>query len=334
MDIRDFLSRLHVEAGPNGSGEYMCRCPAHDDKTASLCVRDGEKGIVLKCQAGCDTEAVVTAMGLKMRDLFREASASVGKVPQPASDPPAKKGGGKKPRGKFVCAYSYTDESGKVLFEACRYQREDGSKTFSLRQPDPSRPDGYKYTKEGARLVLYKLPQVLAAIKAGKPVFVVEGEKDCDNMELMGYTATTNPMGAGKWLAGDYSNSLTGADLYIIPDNDDVGRNHAKQVAQSTYKLAKSVRMVELAKVCSELPPKGDVTDMYKLLGRKAGDNALGQAMQEAEIFTGTRWRSATPLPSITTAYMATAWTTGAFAKKRRTAPSLWPTLWCFPVRW
>lgn len=106
MDIRDFLSRLHVEAGPNGSGEYMCRCPAHDDKTASLCVRDGEKGIVLKCQAGCDTEAVVTAMGLKMRDLFREASASVGKVPQPASAPPAKKGGGKKPRGKFVCAYS------------------------------------------------------------------------------------------------------------------------------------------------------------------------------------------------------------------------------------
>ena len=35
MDIRDFLSRLHVEAGPNGSGEYMCRCPAHDDKTSS-----------------------------------------------------------------------------------------------------------------------------------------------------------------------------------------------------------------------------------------------------------------------------------------------------------
>ena len=92
MDIRDFLSRLHVEAGPNGSGEYMCRCPAHDDKTASLCVRDGEKGIVLKCQAGCDTEAVVMAMGLKMRDLFREASASVGKTPQPASNQPAKKG--------------------------------------------------------------------------------------------------------------------------------------------------------------------------------------------------------------------------------------------------
>lgn len=72
MDIRDFLSRLRVDSGPNGKGEYMCRCPAHDDKNASLCVRDGEKGIVLKCQAGCDVESVVSAMGLKMRDLFHE----------------------------------------------------------------------------------------------------------------------------------------------------------------------------------------------------------------------------------------------------------------------
>lgn len=34
MDIRDFLSRLRVDSGPNGKGEYMCRCPAHDDKNA------------------------------------------------------------------------------------------------------------------------------------------------------------------------------------------------------------------------------------------------------------------------------------------------------------
>lgn len=122
MDIRDFLSRLQVESGPNGSGEYMCRCPAHDDKTASLCVRDGEKGIVLKCQAGCTTESVVAALGLKMRDLFRENNGTSGNT-HPPSNPPAKKGGGKKPRGKFVCAYSYTDERGKVLFEACRYRR-------------------------------------------------------------------------------------------------------------------------------------------------------------------------------------------------------------------
>lgn len=286
MDIRDFLGRLRVESGPNGSGEYMCKCPAHDDKTASLCVKDGDKGIVLKCQAGCDTEAVLGAMGLKMRDLFHE-SGTQGRSAAPKAAPPAKKGGGKKPRGKFVCAYPYTDENGSVLFEACRYELPDGKKTFSLRQPAPDQPGGYKYTKEGARLVLYRLPEVLAAIKAGKPVFVVEGEKDCDNMAKLGYAATTNPMGAGKWLAGEYSPSLSGADVYIIPDNDDVGRNHAKQVAQSIYKAAKSVKTLDLAKVCAELPPKGDISDLYKLMGRKAGDAALKRAMQDAEPFTG-----------------------------------------------
>lgn len=284
MDIREFLSRLHVASGPNGSGEYMCRCPAHDDKTASLCVRDGDKGIVLKCQAGCETKAVLAAMGLSLRDLFREQSADA--APKPKGAPPTRKGG-RKPRGQFVCAYRYTDEQGKVLFEACRYQCPDGSKTFSLRQPDPSQPEGYKYTKAGARLVLYRLPEVRSAILSGKPVFVVEGEKDCDNMALLGYTATTNPMGAGKWLAGDYSASLTGADLYIIPDNDDVGRKHAEQVAQSTYTVAKRVHVLDLTTVCSTLPPKGDVTDMFKLMGRKEGAEALRRAMQAAKPFTG-----------------------------------------------
>ena len=67
--------------------------------------------------------------------------------------------------------------------------------------------------------MLYRLPEVLKAIKDGRPVFVCEGEKDCDNMAKLGYVATTNPMGAGKWHAGDYTPSLKGADLYIIPDN-------------------------------------------------------------------------------------------------------------------
>ena len=292
MDIRDFIARLHVESGPNAKGEYMCNCPAHDDKTASLSVKDGEKGIVLYCQTKrCSTEAIVQAMGLTMRDLFHEQIDNTS-IPghtvhtthaQPAAKATAAKPSGKKPRGKFVCAYQYKDETGALLFEACRYQREDGSKTFSLRQPDPAKPGEYKYTKEGARLVLYRLPEVCAAIKAGKPVFVVEGEKDCDNMAALGYAATTNPMGAGKWHAGEYTASLKGADLYIIPDNDDVGREHGQTVAQAAVKVSKAVRVLDLAAACPELPAKGDVSDFFKLLGREKGTELLKKLMKEAE---------------------------------------------------
>ncbi|MEG2469475.1 MAG: hypothetical protein RSB86_19050 [Comamonas sp.] len=303
MDIRDFLSRLRVDSGPNAKGEYMCNCPAHDDKNASLSVSDGEKGIVLYCHTKrCSSDAIVKAMGLCMRDLFHEqldSSSVPGKVVHTgntAAPAPAKRSGGKKPRGKFVCAYAYTDETGKTLFEACRYQREDGSKTFSLRQPDPDKPGEYKYTKEGARLVLYRLPEVRAAIKAGKPVFVVEGEKDCDNMAALGYTATTNPMGAGKWHAGEYTPSLKDADVYIIPDNDVVGREHALSVAQAVLKVAKAVHILDLVKALQELPAKGDISDFFKLTGKKKGNELLAKLMQEAEAVSpsATEQRDAT----------------------------------------
>lgn len=287
MDLKEFLSRLHVDRGPNANGEYMCRCPAHDDKTASLCVREGQRGIVLKCQAGCVTNAVVAAMGLSMSDLFRDPAKP--RRAEPKDRTAAKPAGSAKgARGKFVCAYAYTDESGKMIYEVCRYQREDGKKTFALRQPDPDRPGEYRYTKEGARLVLYRLPEVEAAIKAGKPVILCEGEKDCDTLAGLGYTATTSPMGAGKWHCGDYAKSLKGAQLYIIPDNDDVGRAHAQAVAQSAVKAAESVRILDLTQGCQELPPKGDATDFFEILGAQEGKAALKRLMEAAQPYDGS----------------------------------------------
>lgn len=50
----------------------MAICPAHDDKKASLAVGQGDKGIVMKCLAGCETEAVAQALGITMADLFEQ----------------------------------------------------------------------------------------------------------------------------------------------------------------------------------------------------------------------------------------------------------------------
>lgn len=44
------------------SGGAMCRCPAHDDRTPSLSVRIGEKALLFKCFAGCDTIDVIKAI--------------------------------------------------------------------------------------------------------------------------------------------------------------------------------------------------------------------------------------------------------------------------------
>lgn len=53
----------------NGKG-WKCKCPVHDDRKPSLSISEGDKGIVMICRAGCRTEDVVNAIGMKMSDLF------------------------------------------------------------------------------------------------------------------------------------------------------------------------------------------------------------------------------------------------------------------------
>src|SRR5215475_9818180 len=53
-----------------GNG-WSARCPAHDDRRASLSIAQGDDGTALvKCHAGCDTAAILAAIGLKLADLF------------------------------------------------------------------------------------------------------------------------------------------------------------------------------------------------------------------------------------------------------------------------
>jgi hypothetical protein len=64
-----FVSRLGKVRGRNGS--WTAQCPAHDDKSPSLSVRETEDGRVLvHCFGGCAVHDVVGAVGMDMTDLF------------------------------------------------------------------------------------------------------------------------------------------------------------------------------------------------------------------------------------------------------------------------
>ena len=289
MDIREFVSRLHVSKGPDRKGEYLCRCPAHDDRTASLCVGTGDDGrILVKCQAGCDTRDVIRAMGLKMADLYAEGSRKdgaprVAKAAKPTApeSPPERKEARAKPLGKLVKVYPYTDEHGAVLFEVCRFESPEG-KTFRQRHSDPGNPaakQGYVWNITGVRNVIYRLPEVLEAIRAGRTVYVVEGEKDADTLAAAGFAATTNPggaskSGASKWLP-EHTQLLAGANAVILPDNDEAGINDRRQVARQLGAVCRSVKLLDLTRACPQLPKKGDITDMLQIMGTAEGLKAL-----------------------------------------------------------
>ena len=48
-------------------------CPAHQDRRPSLTFKDGDKGVLLKCFAGCRLDEICQAVGLRPSDLFFDA---------------------------------------------------------------------------------------------------------------------------------------------------------------------------------------------------------------------------------------------------------------------
>ena len=74
-----------------GTGRYMARCPGHEDRTASLSVRELDDGrVLLHCFAGCNVGEVLGAMGMTVSDLFPERIQSTTGKPErrpfPAAD--------------------------------------------------------------------------------------------------------------------------------------------------------------------------------------------------------------------------------------------------------
>lgn len=52
---------------------YIARCPAHADRSPSLSLREGDdERVLIHCHAGCSPEAVMSAIGMTMNDLFPE----------------------------------------------------------------------------------------------------------------------------------------------------------------------------------------------------------------------------------------------------------------------
>lgn len=53
------------------NGQYLARCPAHEDKSPSLSVRETDDGtILIHCFAGCAAYDITSAVGLNLSDLF------------------------------------------------------------------------------------------------------------------------------------------------------------------------------------------------------------------------------------------------------------------------
>jgi len=63
------LERL-PNARRSGPGRWRAPCPAHGSKSASLGIAERDGRVLLHCFGGCETSAVLGAVGLELRDLY------------------------------------------------------------------------------------------------------------------------------------------------------------------------------------------------------------------------------------------------------------------------
>ena len=156
--------------------------------------------------------------------------------------------------GALKAVYDYVDEQGALLFQALRFE----PKQFRQR----TGPDQKKWSIEGVRIVLFRLPDLIEDIALGHMIFVAEGEKDVITLRDLGLPATTNPMGAGKWRE-EFNELFRDADVVICGDNDKPGRAHVELVAKSLHGVAKRVRTLDLAQFWPNIGEGDDVSDWF-----------------------------------------------------------------------
>jgi len=124
---------------------------------------------------------------------------------------------GERPTPKqTVTEYDYRDELGASLYQTVRFEPKD----FRQRRSDGN---GGWIWKGPERPVPYKLPEL---IKTGDaPVLIAGGEKDVDNLRALGFTATCNHGGEGKWWP-ELTPYFKDRRVFLLCDNDEQGEAH------------------------------------------------------------------------------------------------------------
>lgn len=236
MDARGLTRALHG----NWHGSYgTAKCPAHDDRSPSLSISDGDNGgLLVHCHAGCSQDQVIGA--LSDRGLWNGHTTERGLKPVAHAK-----------FGKPNEIYVYTED-----FEVWRWEaiadrpkvirplyRLDGEWQWKQSMPPP-RP-------------LYRL----ASLKADtfRPVLLVEGEKTAETAQLLlsQFTVMTWPGGAKAIKQIDW-HPLGHRKVICWPDADDEGKRSMREIAAKLTHLGADVRIVD---VPSSLPRKWDLAD-------------------------------------------------------------------------
>lgn len=272
MKFEEITDKFEIDKKSKRVDRVQAKCPCHNDKNASLTIsyNSKEEKTMLYCHAGCNTKDIVESVGLKMSDLFDK----------PLEINEEKKSAFEK---DIEAIYKFYDENGDLAYEKIRKKGKKflhrryidgetvwgmeegiytetfpGSKSWSIKE----RPGAKKAYYPGQEQLLYNLPNVIKGIKEGQTIFITEGEKDSDSLITRGLIATTTSIGAtkgdlGKKWPSRFNSFFKGANVVLLPDNDEPGKRFMEHIAIELKNIANNIKIVELP----DLSKKEDITD-------------------------------------------------------------------------
>ena len=265
MQAEQIAKSLGNAKKANGQWVASCPVPSHGkgngDKNPSLSVHIDDEGKPLfHCHGGCSQESVFQTI----RDMHL--------LPELEERPDPLANIKPMPKVEFQQEWQYQDEDRVTVFVKHRMRVGDTGKTYRLYKVDPN---GKRYPTLGdARIVPYKLPELLDAKTAGRIIYLAEGEKAVDALMSLGVAATTSHSGAGNW-PPENTEYFAGANVCIIPDNDLTGWRYAQRAAAAILPVAKAVKVIDLG-----LQGQGD--DAYEFIEAGGGRAELAALVKAA----------------------------------------------------
>lgn len=245
-----------------GNGrERGAKCPFHPDRTASMSVNvEKQTWYCNACKIGGSViDYISQKRGLTIEDTLRLLSEEA--PSQPKSEPMT--------RGSISATYIYRSALGQEVYRVLRYN----PKAFKQQKKSG---DKWEWGMEGVERVLYRLPEILQEKDA--PIWIVEGEKDADNLVRYRQNATCNVGGAGKWMDG-YTLALAGKDVVICGDQDDAGVLHVRKVVEDLDGKVRRLRVINLPK------PYKDISEYLTQFGAiDAGAESLQRLLEGSTV--------------------------------------------------
>lgn len=270
----------------SGSG-WTARCPSHDDRRASLSIREGNEGrVLLKCFAGCEYAAIMAALELQPGEGFtpRERPAST-HTRSGFDSLESAVDYYRRTIHREVARWQYRDARGNSIGLALRFNNRDGTKQF--------RPvfiiDGKWHPTFLKPRPLYGLE--LLAQRTGECVYLAEGEKCADKLRELGLLGVSCCGGAESPAHTDLS-PLAGREVVLLPDCDTPGRKHAEGLRTLLAKLHKPPSKCAII----ELPGLTDKEDIVEFVERvHAGDAAAAKEQLEERVAIALESTAAAP---------------------------------------